>query len=623
MVKNRKLTSKDWENVATYIKDSLKERESSKYRSRAQKIWKEVDRQVCLEPLQRVKKDPNANGDWRNAVELGELSRASEILSADIRRLTFPQARAWMEAHSEIQGDINQETGEVDKDKNLQKRVDGQVRALMSQQHVDFGLKARVDLSVKEALHHGSYVVEVEWDNFLKVHDGSGVESISAPVWVPHSMWNCYPENSKAVLGANMFYPGSMIIREWMPYHKVKDLTGEGYMSSQIKKIKKQKDEVELLKYYGDIVIQRNDGDIYLPNSKAIVAGDVLIYWKPNDLPFNPIIYNGWERLDVRDPYYISPIVKMSPNQKIASILANKFLDGIDLKTEPPVGYDGTDPDFVMNGGPDLSPGAKFPSKGNQNYHVFNDIGEPESALKGLMFHLGEMQKGTSVDAIRSGVSKGTEQTATETVKQSQAAEVREVDFVDKHEMHGLRPFLYMQHILNKKNLSSYSFYNPEMDAPDFERLSKDDLPGNVHFEIVGSKGLLGEEQRQQKTMAWTSFLLSNPMTANIVNIVEIAKQGYMDAGNKNPERFLKVEDDEEMMKQQYEQQIQQIVQEAQAQIDELQKDVSSLEIENEAHQIDMSGEQVKQDTLRNKISQLQIVIEFLRQKRGSENDGD
>jgi hypothetical protein len=65
---------------------------------------------------------------------------------------------------------------------------------------MDFGLKARVKLSVKEALHHGGFVVTVEWEHQNKVYDGQGLQSLEAPVWVPHSMWNAYPDMSPSVV---------------------------------------------------------------------------------------------------------------------------------------------------------------------------------------------------------------------------------------------------------------------------------------------------------------------------------------------------------------------------------------------------------------------------------------
>jgi hypothetical protein len=96
-----------------------------------------------------------------------------------------------------------------------------------------------------------------------------------------------------------------------------------------------------------------------------------------------------------------------------------------------------------------------------------------------------------------------------------------------------------MQHALNKGNLKSYSFYNDEMDTPDFMRLSKDNIPDAAHFDVTGAKGLLGEENRINRTTAVTAFAAGNPLFAPRLEVDELLLDMYRDAGQKNPERFL------------------------------------------------------------------------------------
>jgi hypothetical protein len=600
----RRIDKKDWQSVTQFILDEVKTRKASKYRIRQERIWKEVDRQVAMDAPSRAPNDPEASNDWRNAVELGELSRASEVISADVRRLTFPNTRSWFDPHTDVPPE-QADTGEVVINATLQTRLDGRQRAFMTQQHLDFGFKSRIDLSVKEALHHGSYVATAEWESVMGITDGIGVSTVSAPVWKPHSMWNCYPDPS--VDGNNTFYQGSMIIVSYKPLYQVKRLKSRDpkYPYFNLNKVEKRSnprtnieptEDVELTTYYGDLVIPRASGkDILLLNSRAVLANGLIIHYEPNQFTYPPIIYNGWERLDVRDPYYVSPLVKFSPTQTLGTLMANRLADNIELKTAPPVIYDSNDPDFAMNGGPDISPGSKSGTKGTANYQVLNDIGDPAAALAGTEFFIGQLEAGTKVDRVRSGVSPGTEQTATEVVKQSQNAELSTIDFVDKHEMHGLRPFLYMQDHLNRENLKAYNFYNQEMDAPDFEVMKKKELPKNIHYEIVGSKGLLGEEQRQSATSQVTAFWMgANPQ---LLKQPELAKEMYRDAGNKNPEKFLNVGDAAEEMQAQFQQvieqlqeQAQQAQQESQQALDDLTKKLDGAEFKNDKLAID--GEQ-------------------------------
>ena len=105
------------------------------------------------------------------------------------------------------------------------------------------------------------------------------------------------------------------------------------------------------------------------------------------------------------------------------------------------------------------------------------------------------MREGLGVDSVRAGVSEGNEQTATEIIKREQKGELRSIDFLRVLDSQVLKPFLHMQHDLNLKKLSNYPFFNNELNTPDFLRVSKEELPKNVIFEVTGSKEVLGEEQ--------------------------------------------------------------------------------------------------------------------------------
>src|SRR4029077_6446777 len=153
------------------------------FRKDHETIWKEVDRQISMKPMVKYMPDGNeAPKAGRSAFELGELSKASEIITGDVMRLIFPATRTWFEAHVKPPKNLDPQTGKaVPVDDKLQKKADAVLRSLMAQQHLDFGLRARVELSIKETLHHGSFVSTVEWESQNKIYDGKGVESLEAP----------------------------------------------------------------------------------------------------------------------------------------------------------------------------------------------------------------------------------------------------------------------------------------------------------------------------------------------------------------------------------------------------------------------------------------------------------
>lgn len=614
-VKKRKITlqGKDGENIAAFIKKTLEARRGKDFRKTAERMWKEVDRQVSMEAMERTAKNQNSQ-DWRSAIEIGELSRSSEVLSADIRRMAFPQNRAWFDPHVKIEP---KEAAEAQiSEEELQQFTDGALRALMAQQQLDFAFKSRTDLSVKEALHHGGYVAEVDDISMLGSTPDGAVSEINAPVWVPHSMWNCYPDDAPSVVQGALFYTGSMIICSYMSQNTLDNVSGKGWIKETISKLEKPKEDHEVVWYHGDVTISRTKGsDIYLPNVKCGAIKDKLVYYMPNDLSHSRIIYNGYERLDVRNPYYISPLMKMSPTQKIATVLSNKLIDSIELKVEPSCVYDGNDPDMVMTGGPDFTPGSKTPSKNLANFKI-NDVGDPGAALTGVQFYISELQKGTSVDSIRSGMTSSTEQTATEVERTRQGGQIRTIDFLDKHELQGLRPFLYLQHESNLKNLKTYQFYSAEMDSPDFVSVSGEDLPKTVHFDVVGSKGMIEEDQRQAATMQVTQFMYSIG-AGNKINIDKLAKEMYQDAGNKNPERFLNITDEatsaqqlEQMQAQM--QEIQQQAQAIQAENQELKQNEESKiqEIQAKAS-IEMAKQDNQEDQIKSKSESDMVKLQF------------
>ena len=620
-IKKRRISDKDWDKVAEHVKNELQKRKTDQFRKWHEAVWKEVDRQVSMKPMQSFDSSGNAvKNDWHNTIELGELARASEIITADVRRLIFPTTRSWFEAHVELPPEIDPTTGQNNYDQKAQEFEDGKLRALMAQQHADFGFKARMELSVKEALHHGSFVAEARQESMMLIQ-GAGIKNVAAPVWVPHSMWNCYPDPSPSVVGTNMFYNGSMIIEEFIPLHQLKlAANGEGWMPAQIQKIPKQENknkdvntkDVRLTKFYGDISISRGDGDILLPNSVVILANDVIVFYAPNSLPFSPILYNGYERLDVRDPYYVSPLIKLSPVHKMASVLANKYLDAVALRTEPPILYDGNDPQFIANGGPIIAPGWKGATKGTAKYTVI-EVGDQNFALQGLQMTLDQLRQGTSVDASRAGGGDTADKTATEIRQQSARGEVRVVDFVDKLEF-SLKTFLYMQHETNKSQMERYSFYNPEMDAPDFMWMTQQELPPNVHFDIVGARGVLGEEERSQKATAVTAFASGNPLFSGLLKPVEILKEMYQDAGVKNPERWLNVPNDEmaaleEKIKAEYEQ----AMQEHEQQIMELEKKVAIQNAVNDAKVVEAQAKTQYQAELAQFKAQVQAELDTIK----------
>ena len=545
-IKKSKITKKDLERVEQQLKKDLDLRKKSEYRTKHEDQWKEVDRQISMSPMARALRNPDdPETDWRAALELGLLSKASEDLSADVRRIIFTDIHPWFDPHSKIDWPLDPNTGEQNADPSMQETVDERLRAMMMQQQEDFGLKDRVDLSIKEALHHGSFVAEIDWEEQQMVFEGSKVQTFGSPVWKPHSMWNCWPDPSPSIIGTNLFYSGSMFVRSYLPRYKCEQLalSGEGgWFPSQWKKVRKDEHkvgedqsvkDVEIVTFWGDLIIEKSkEENLYFPNHKAMMFNGTLIYMAPNKTPYIPIIYRGYERMDVRDPYYTSPIIKQSPMGKYASVMCNRSVDAIALAVEPPITYDGNDPDFVVNGGPVVAPGSKTSSKSNTPFQQVK-IGDAKPAIEAMTLAINHIK-----EMVGAPMPMGDRATAAEVNKKDADSEVSVIDFIDNVEI-ALRSYLYMHHQMNLVKLDEYPYYNPEMGDSDFLIGRGKELPEAVHFEVVGGRAVLGEAQRNDKTTMVLAFAAKIPQMSGIMDWEESALSMLEDAGNKNPERFL------------------------------------------------------------------------------------
>lgn len=630
-LKKRRVTSKDHERIAEFIRETLNKRKSDPFRKRSEEIWREVDRLVAMEAQEKSPHD-GKRSDWHNQVNLGLMGDALEILASDVLRIAMPNDRSWFQPHIELPFDVDPESGDpIPAPQKERESKNGVLKSLIGQQHADTGFRDRVKLSVKEALKHGGFVAEYRFEKFPKFYGSGQLEELGAPVWVPHSMWNCYPDISESVIGTDLFYKGSMIITSSMKWEAIEQQTGWMNLDKALKKRRKGHD-AQITKYWGDIYLPRADGSFFVPNRHVILVEDVMVSVEAFKLPFSPIIYMGIEKDDVRNAYFTSQLIKRSPNAKAAAHMFNKFLDATDLAVEPPISYDSSNPAFNKGNGPKLFPGSKTPSRAGAKIEVIYQP-DPTPALEGYLALKQETEQGTAVDANRQGVSESVEQTATEVEKKSNRSEVRTVDLVSVLERQGLRPALYMHHEMNKKELKEYPFYNNDPHTPDFLRASGSDLNNEakvVHFEITGARTVLGEERRQAGVIGVTQALLGTEEGQALVGangLAQIARDAYGDVGVKDPERYLSGasfdEDNPTVPLEQFEQfqaQMQEQLQAIQEQMGKVEQENLKLNTENAKLEIDNNAREEEKKLLEEQ-RQLDRVVsngkqEFERQQK-------
>ncbi len=586
------ISKKDRDALAEKIREDYGDRKRSEYRKKHERVWEVVDKQIAMEAPRAANRSGNKDEDWHSAIQLGLLADASEIITADTMRLLLPNDRQWFQPHSEL--------GEVDP--REQKVRDGLLRSLMAQQHLDFGFKDRIKLGIKECLHHGGGVVTVDMESMTRFHSGVSPEQLKAPVFRVHSMWNAFPDPSPYIQGTELIYRGAMIVRWYMTLEQVKRQKGWIDLKRVEDKASQEPGkEVEIICFYGDTSVPRSRDDIFLPNRKTILANDVLVYSERNKTPYSPVIYFGYERDDVRDPYYSSPLIKRSPVHELATITANRFVDSVWLNTEPPIVYDELDSHMRQSGGPEIYPGARNPSRNAANGVNQIQIGQPDVALQGYLSLKESVEKGTGINAVRETAGNNVPMKAAEVHANDQRSEIRTVDFVAGLERKALRPFLYMQHYLNVQGLENYPFYNSEVNTPDFLRASRSDLPKAAHFEIVGSKSVLGEEKRAAMVVNTAQLAASIPQVAQLTDWSEVTQTMWTLTGEKDPDRFVVQENDPTAaIRAQFEQQMTQF-----------QEEMQKLQVSEAQHKIEKQQWQFEREYSRKQLQDMQEQATF------------
>ena len=89
------MSPREFDNVAQWVHSEFHRRQQR--RKDTEIIWREVDRQVAMEPLRR----PIATGsgdDWMSDIELPLQFNTLEVIMADARSLKFPRGTSWYEA---------------------------------------------------------------------------------------------------------------------------------------------------------------------------------------------------------------------------------------------------------------------------------------------------------------------------------------------------------------------------------------------------------------------------------------------------------------------------------------------------------------------------------------------
>ena len=396
----RRFDARDFSYIAEYVIGEFERRKSA--RRDLEKCWKEIDRQVAMEPELAFKRLPDGRIDpkkaWMAETELPLQAQALEVLTADARRMEFPDSGSWFRAHaamtdeyltkvdfqSLIMGDEAEVPSRIDQD-NADKLVEGFLLHLFHQTIRDEDNFTRQDRINAEAFKYGVGVgrARMEIKNlYIKTPRAVRREVRKIPVLLPCSIKNLYLDDPRPSMHSAQSLEPAHIARDYIKLENLQlaanlgstdpDDPDGGWMPKGVAKLTADdQGYVTLLEMEGDIVVPRKTvRSIVIPGAIVTVAvggkdkgGNVtnsVVRFRFRKSQQSSYLLFPYHYECADDIYPTSPLMKGRPVQMMCTDALNRLLDAAMLKNAPPVGYDRTDQVFQQAGGPQIYPYAQW-----------------------------------------------------------------------------------------------------------------------------------------------------------------------------------------------------------------------------------------------------------------------
>lgn len=531
--KQKRFDKRDFKLIAEQVCDEYDARKSK--RKDREKEWKEVDRQLRMEPDTLFKTLPNGAMDvtkaWMAEMELPLQSQTLEVLTADARRMMFPDSGSWFAAHammtddylekvdftSLVAGDENEIPSKINQD-NIDKIVESYLQSLHS--HYDF--EGAIDLANAEAFKYGVGMVRVRMARksvYMRTARGIEKETQKIPVVFPRSIRDTYLDDRKyTVMNEGLVLGPSTIACKTQKYEDLILAANKGnndpldddggWMPANLKGLEHDgKGAIELLEYEGDMIVPRQTvSSLFLPGVIVTVAKGRsggksearVVRLRFKDVPLSSYIEFPYHKESVDCAYAASPLMKGRTVQASATSALNRLMDAAALNIEPPVRYSRDDSAFAQAGGPMIYPGAQW-----STLDPVQDvrIGDPSAMFSIYSGFLRQYADLTGINAPRLG-----EQTVSHTTAFAKEAElsrgtVRTVDYVRSSLKGPMTQILNMEYYLGRKNMKGrMDIYSQAYGG--WIALEKQTLPERVVFEAHGSGGPAEQQQKIQSRIA-------------------------------------------------------------------------------------------------------------------------
>lgn len=533
---HRRFDDRDWKYLADFLVQEWERRKNDERRKERERQWKEIDRQIAMKPDIEYKKLPNGEVDskkaWMAEMELPLQAQALEVLTADSRRMMFPDNGPWFRGHVEMTDDFLEKVNfeglvlgdkmavpsEINQD-NADKLAEGFLLHMFRQ----YDHATRFDMINAETFKYGMGIgrPRLERKN-VYIHEASGsrVKKQRIPVIVPASIKNVYLDDAKPSMHTSQVLGPAHISHEWARYENLaiaaskgsNDPNNEdgGWMADKLGKVVPDKNGyVQVLEMEGDIIVPRKTvRSIVIPGAILTVvlgsadaggaATKAVIRFRFRKYPWSSYLLFPYHYEGADDPYPTSPLMKGRPIQIAASDAMNRLMDAAALKNGPPVGYDRNTMAFSQAGGPEIYPNAQWETV--DPVKVYAEIGGDPTALAAVMAqHINLYAELTGVLPARLGAQTVSHTTAYSKQAELQRGATRTVDYVNQCGNGPITRWLGMAYTMGRDAVGKNEDIQFYIDAyGGFVSLSKDQLPEDVSWEWFGSGG----PQENQAKMA-------------------------------------------------------------------------------------------------------------------------
>jgi hypothetical protein len=537
----RRFDARDWDYIAEFVIDEYEKRKNN--RRDRERCWKEIDRQIEMKPdtdfkyiIKNGTRVLDTNKAWMAEMELPLQAQALEVLTADARRMMFPDSGPWFSAHSEmtdeylravdfqslIKGDETEVPSLINQD-NADKLTEGFLLHLFAQSD----LHTRVDRINAESFKYGMGVGRARMETkSVFIHEARGVvrDTQKIPVLVPCSIKNLYLDEPQSSMHSSQVLGEAHIAVDYMKLENLKlaaakgstdpDSEDGGWMPANVRKVEPDdKGYITVLEMEGDIVVPRKTTrSMVLPGCiVTVVLGGkdkggnstrAVCRFRFRKYPFSSYLLFPYHYEGAEDAYPTSPLMKGRPVQMTATHALNRLLDSAMLKNMPPVSYDRTDTFFAQNGGPSIYPGALWASSDPNAIKAHTEVGgDPGTLSAALAMSINLYAELTGVLPARLGAQTVSHTTAFAKDAELQRGAVRTVDYVRQSGQGPLTRFLDMAYRMGRDSIKreGTSFFIAAYGG--YVDVSKEQLPENAIFEWFGSGGPAEEAQKKQLRM--------------------------------------------------------------------------------------------------------------------------